>query len=195
MLLADAGFSSRDFITGCADLGFTRLLLGMKCDRRLADGRRLDELTRRGEKVALHDLSKQPLYLSWCDVKRDGGKKRFYVAATFKVGGAYLARCYRRRWLIESFFKSVKHDFGLKEARLRTQGGIQFWIFLACLAFSLASLQRTLSRRAPNSRALNLLQAAKCVLDTLLDVRLVQLMSECQRLSRTSPRPLKLVFV
>ena len=108
-MLADSGFSSRDFITGCHDLGFTRLLLGMKCDRRLADGRRLDELSRQGEKLALHDL---PLWLSWCDVKRDEGKKRFFVAATFAIGGAYLAKCYRKRWLIESFFRSVKYDFG-----------------------------------------------------------------------------------
>ena len=190
VVLADSGFSSREFITGCYDLGFTRLLLGMKCNRRLTDGRRLDELTVRGEKVALHDLAEQPLYLSWCDVKRDEGKKRFYVAATFRAGGAYLARRYRKRWLIESFFKSVKYDFGLKEARVRTKTGIRLWIFLACLAFSLASLQRTLS-----TRTLNLLQAAKCVLDSLLDVRLLQLLSECERLSQACRRPLKLVYV
>lgn len=189
VVLADSGFSSREFITGCKDLGFTRLLLGMKCDRRLEDGRRLDELTKRGEQVALHDLLEQPLYLSWCDVKRDGAKKRFYVAATFKAGGAYLARCYRQRWLTKSFFKSVKHDFGLKEARLRTQVGIRLWIFLACLAFSLASLKRTSSKGT-----LNLLQAAKYILDTLTDVRLIQLMSDCERLSRSCRRPLKLVY-
>ena len=189
-VMADSGFSSRDFITGCQDLGFKRVLLGMKCDRRLADGRRLDDLSKRGECVALHDLPQHPLYLSWCDVQRDEGKKRFYVAATFKAGGAYLARRYRKRWLIESFFKSVKHDFGLKEARLRTKGGIQLWIFLACLAFSLASLERTLSKRA-----YTLLQAARCVLDTLTDVRIVQLLSDCERLSRTCRQPLKLVCV
>lgn len=190
VVLADSGFSSRDFITGCHDLGFTRLLLGMKCDRRLEDGRRLDKLTKRGEQVALHDLPEQSLHISWCDVKRDGGKKRFYVAATFKAGGAYLAKCYRQRWLIESFFKSVKHDFGLKEARVRTQTGIRLWIFLACLAFSLASLQRSLSKHTQN-----LLQAATCILDTLTDVRLVQLMSDCERLARTCRCPLKLVRV
>ena len=161
----------------------------MKCDRRLADGRRLDHLKKRGEQVALHDLPEQPLYLSWCDVKRDGAKKRFYVAATFKAGGAYLARCYRQRWLIESFFKSVKHDFGLKEARLRTQVGIRLWIFLACLAFSLASLQRTLSKCTQN-----LLQAAERVLDMLTDIRLIQLMSDCERLAQSWQRPLKLVY-
>lgn len=190
VVMADSGFSSRDFITGCQDLGFKRVLLGLKCDRRLADGRRLDELSKRGESVALHDLPQQPLHLSWCDVKRNEGKKRFYVVATFKAGGAYLARRYRKRWLIESFFKSVKHDFGLKEARVRTKGGIQLWIFLACLAFSLASLERTLSKHA-----YNLLQAARCVLDTLIDVRLIQLMFNCERLAQSCRQPLKLVCV
>ena len=189
VVLADSGFGSRDFITGCKDLGFTRLLLGMKCDRRLGDGRRLDELSKRGEQVALHDLPEQPLHISWCDVKRDSGKKRFYIAATFKAGGTYLARCYRKRWLIESFFKSVKHDFGLKEARLRTKVGIRLWIFFACLAFSLASLQRSLSKQIQN-----LLQAAKHILDALTDVRLIHLMSDCEKLSHSCRRPLKLVY-
>ena len=112
VVMADSGFSSRDFIVGAQDLGFKRLLLGMKRDRRSTDGRRLDELTERGERVALHDLPQRPLYLSWCDVERDENKKRFYVAATFKAGGAYLARRYRKRRLTESFFKSVKYDFG-----------------------------------------------------------------------------------
>ena len=189
VVMADSGFSSREFITGCSDLGFKRLLLGMKCNRRLTDGRRLDKLIKRGECVTLHDLPQQPLYLSWCDVKRDEGEKRFYVAATFAAGGAYLARRYRKRWLIESFFKSVKYDFGLKEARLRTKTGIRLWIFLACLAFSLASLQRTLSKGD-----LNLLQAARCILESLVDVRLLQLLFECERLSQTCRRPLKLVY-
>ena len=69
-------------------------------------------LLNEAKQVKLHDLLEQPLYLSWCDVKRDGGKKRFFVAATFKADGAYLAKCYRQRWLTESFFRSVKHDFG-----------------------------------------------------------------------------------
>ena len=185
--MADSGFSSGDFITGCQALGFTRLLVGMKCNRRLADGRKLSELSKRGEQVTLHDLPNLPLWLSWCDVKRDAGKKRFYVAATFAAGGAYLARRYRKRWLIESFFKSVKHDFGLKEARLRTKDGIRFWIFLACLAFSLASLERSLTQHT-----LNLLQAAKSVLDALIDVRLIQLMVACERLSQNHSRRLKL---
>lgn len=190
VVLADAGFGSGAFIEGAQALGFGRLLVGLRCDRGLADGRRLTELRRRGEQLALHDLPQHPLWLSWCDVKRDEGRKRFYVAATFAAGGAYLARRYRRRWLIESFFKSIKHDFGLKEARLRTKTGIRLWLFLACLAYSFASLARYLSQQP-----ITLLEAASRVLDTLVDVRLLQLMIDCERFSRRSPQPLKLIVV
>ena len=190
VVLADAGFGSREFITGCWDLGFTRLLVGVRCDRKLSDGRKLAQLKQRGERVVLHDLAEQPLWASWCDVKRDKGKKRFYVVSTFAAGGAYLARRYRKRWLIESFFDSVKHDFGLKEARLRTHTGIRLWIFFACLAYSFASLTRFLSKQP-----ITLLEAARRMLDTLLDVRLVHLMQDCERFSQHSPLRLKLVVV
>ena len=197
VVLADAGFGSCDFITGCKDLGFSRVLVGVRCDRKSSDGRRLDELKKRGERVVLHDLPEQPLYISWCDVKRervaprsDGGKKRFYVASTFAAGGAYLARRYRKRWLIEAFFDSIKHDFGLKEARLRTQTGIRLWIFFACLAYSFASLARFL-----NKQPITLLEAAQRILDTLLDIRLVHLMLDCEHFSQCSPLRLKLVVV
>lgn len=188
VIMTDAGFGSSEFIRGCTELGFKRLLLGVRCDRKLRDGRRLEQLERRGQRVLLHDLSELPLYVSWCDVKRKEGKKRFYVAATFKASGAYLARRYRRRWLIESFFQSVKHDFGLKETRLRTRTGIRLWIFLACLAYSFASLARHLSQQT-----ITLLEAAARILDTLVDVRLLHLMADCERFSQRSPRPLKLV--
>lgn len=206
--MADAGFGSSAFLQGCTELGFERLLVGVRCDRKLHDGRRLEQLKQRGQQLTLHDLPKVPLWVSWCDVKRDEGKKRFYehrggphppqwgcyVAATFAASGAYLARRYRRRWLIESFFQSVKHDsscplgIGLKEARLRTKTGIRMWLFLACLAYSFASLARHLSQQN-----FTLLEAAERILDMLVDVRLLHLMADCERFSQRSPRPLKLV--
>lgn len=186
VVLADAGFGG-DFIRGCQQLGFERVRVG-SCNRKLSDKRRIDELTKRGEKHLLHDLD-IPLWLSWCDVKREGGNKRFYLASTFQAGGAYLARRYRKRWLIESF-KSVKHDFGLKEARLRTKTGMRSWIFLACLAFSLASFKRNFSHKS-----ISLLQAALHILDSLPDVQLIALMVDCERLSLTCKRRLKLVWV
>lgn len=200
VVLADAGFGvldktaptgpvrSSEFIQGCQMMGFERLLVGVRCNRQLADGRQLAELKQRGEQVVLHDLRGRPLWLSWCDVKREPGKKRFYVVSTFAAGGAYLARRYRQRWLIESFFKSIKHDFGLKEARLRTQTGIRLWIFLACLAYSFASLARHLSKQT-----ITLLEAAEFILDSLTTIRLFHLMIDCERFSQTSSRRLKLV--
>jgi len=190
VVLADAGFGSSEFVQGCQALGFKRLLVGMRCNRQLADGRQLSQLKQRGEQVILHDLPEYPLWLSWCDVRREEGEKRFYVASTFPAGGAYLARWYRRRWLVESFFKSVKHDFGLKEARLRTHTGIRLWIFLACLAYSFASLARHLSQQT-----ITLPQAAQNVLEGMIDVRLVQLMIDCERFSTHPLRRLKLVTV
>jgi hypothetical protein len=188
VVLADTGFGSAEFIRSCQHLGFERLLVGIRSDRKLGDGRRLGQLQKRGEGVVFHDLPDLPLWLSWCDVKRKEGKKRFYVAATFAATGAYLARRYRRRWLIESFFNSIKHDFGLKEARLRTQTGIRLWIFLACLAYSFASLTRFLS-----NQPITLLEAAERSLDSLVDVRLIHLMADCERFSQYCSQPLKLV--
>lgn len=190
VVLADAGFGSAEFIQGAQHLGFERLLVGVRCDRKLRDGRSLGQLQKRGEGVVFHDLPNLPLWLSWCDVRREEGKKRFYVAATFAAAGAYLARRYRQRWLIESFFNSIKHDFGLKEARLRTKTGIRLWIFLACLAYSFASLARFLSKQT-----ITLLEAAERILDTLVDVRLIHLIIDCERFSQRCSQPLKLVAV
>lgn len=188
VVLADAGFGCSAFIQGCQTLGFRRLLVGVRCNRTLADGRQLSQLKQRGEQVILHDLPEHPLWLSWCDVSREEGRKRFYVASTFAAGGTYLARRYWQRWLIESFFKSVKHDFGLEEARLRTQTGIRLWIFLACLAYSFASLARHLSQQT-----ITLPEAAAHVLDALLDIQLLYLRIDCERFARRSSQPLKLV--
>ena len=160
------------------------------------DGRRPDTLTKRGERVLLRDLPDISLWTSWCDLKRDEGKKRFYLVSTFAAGGAYLARRYRKRWLIESFFKTIKYEspcppgIGLKEVRLRTHTGIRHWIFLACLAYSFASLERRLSKQP-----LTLLEAAQRILDSLLDIRLLHLMLDAERLSQLYPQRLKLVLV
>lgn len=62
MVLADAGFGSSRFIQGCQALGFKRLLVGMRGNRQLADGRQFTELKQRGEQVTLHDLPGQPLW-------------------------------------------------------------------------------------------------------------------------------------
>ena len=189
VVMADSAFASTDFIRSAQAMGFQRLLLGIRCDRKISDGRRLDQLSKRGQEHRLHDMN-LAVWISWCDVKREEGKKRFYLLSTFQAGGAYLARRYRKRWLIESFFQVIKHDFGLKETRLRTKGAIKLWIFLACLAYCLAALERYFA-----SQHMTLIQAAKQVLSSLLDVTFMHLLINLESFNQASPRTLKLVSV
>jgi len=192
VVMADAGYGSTEFIQGCKDLGFSRLLVGVRCDPKLSDKRRLDQLKKRGQAHQLHDF-KQTLWVTWCDVKRDQKKKRFFLLSTFKAAGAYLAKRYRQRCLIESLFKSIKHDFGLKEARLSTKGGIKLWIFFACLAYSFASLERFLA-----DNAISFCHAANRVLESLTDIVLLYLMLDCERFNLLDihhQHRVKLVFV
>jgi len=187
VVMADARFGTRDFLVGVRNLSFERVLAGMRYDRKLADGRHLHQV-RRGERVALHDLPELALRASTCRVKREEGVKRSFVVSTFKATGAYLAQRYRLCWLIESFFQRAKHDFGLKKARLRSASGMKLWIFLACLAFSIASNQRS-------QRRSSLTQAARIALEHLLpDTLLHRLMSELDNLTQLPGMPqLKLV--
>lgn len=166
VVMADTAFGTRRFVTGCQALGWQRLLLGVACDRNLQEGQRVDTLRRRGEQHRFHDLD-VPVWISWCDVKRDNVKKRFFIFATFQAGGRYLAQRYRRRWFIESFFKSIKHDFGLKETRLRSPRALRLWITLSCVAYCLAVCARRFA--SPNTHTLSL--AAACVRDSLFDVQ------------------------
>ena len=186
VVLADAGFGNREFLLGSRELGFDRVIVGIRHDRVLIDGRQLHDLKRKGEQVALHDLPKLPLFASWCTVNRGDTKKRFHVVATFAAVGQYLCVRYRRRFMIEAFFKSAKYDFGLKEARLRTKAGIGLWIFCSFLVFSLASLER-FSEQSHHEREGTLLtmqRAARQVLETLLAHHLlVSILAECEGLS------------
>lgn len=194
VVMADAGFGSKDFLLGTQDLGFKRVLVGMRCDRKLADGRALQQVSR-GEQVTLHDLPELTLWASYCRVEREEGAKRFFVVSTFKASGSYLAKRYRLRWLIESFFQRVKHDFGLKEARLRTSSGMRLWVFFACLAFSIASSQRS-SDDVSKKIAPSLAEAAHTALSRLFKETLLHsLMSEVDSLSLLPGMPrLKLVM-
>lgn len=106
VVMADAGFGTKDFLVGTSDLGFERVLVGMRCDRKLMEGRRMAQVSR-GEQVVLHDLPGMTLWASFCRVEREEGTKRFFIVSTFKATGAYLAKRYRLRWLIESFFQSI----------------------------------------------------------------------------------------
>jgi IS4 transposase len=187
VIMADAGFGSNDFIQGCIALGYKRLLVGLRNNRKLMNQKSVTELKRRGEPHRLKDLPQLESYITWADVKRDNTMKRFYLLSTFKAGGAYLARRYRKRWLIESFFKSIKYDFGLKEARLRTKGGIRLWIFFACLAYSLAKLEQALKHTS-----ISLNEAAETVRTKLPVIHFIHLLIDLEAFNYRHSQYLKL---
>lgn len=135
-------------------------MLGVAKDRRLEGGRNVSQC-HKGEQVSLQGWQDKRLWLSWARVKRDGRYKRFYILSTFNASGAYLTHLYRQRWLIESFFQAAKHDFGLKEARLRSKHALDLWLFFSMCAFTLAAFERARHPLRPNGRfPLTLLQAA-----------------------------------
>jgi len=174
-LLVDSGFYSEDFIHKARRLGYTNLSLGARENLRLADARHLRDC-RQGERIELQTMPGKALFVTYVDLPRNNTIKRFFVLCTQKGCARTLRRRYSKRWLIEAFFKSIKYDFGLKEARLRTEIGIQRWILLSFLAFSLASVTRAFRGIKPQPKAakpsyrfvLSLAQAAKQVIDHLL---------------------------
>ena len=88
-VLADAGFSSTELIPGAERLGFD-VLMSICCDRRLQDGRRVDEVAGRGEVVQLVDLD-TPVTLSWFWRKHEdtGEQDQHFVIATEPLSGGY----------------------------------------------------------------------------------------------------------
>jgi hypothetical protein len=118
-----------------------RAVVGMRCNRKLKDGRQLKDLYRRskrGLQVQLKDLD-FPITLSWFWLKRADGKRELrFVASTYPYSGVYLVRLGHKRWAIEGFFKTAKHQFGLHCFGQSTQLGVFRWLILSLIAYLLA---------------------------------------------------------
>ena len=111
-LLADSGFYSVPFLEQTRVLGYGHVSLGAKSNLTLRGGAKLSS-ARRGDKVWLESLSCTPLYVSWIDLSRKDGIKRFFVLSTVKGSVRTILGRHAKRWLIESYFKSAQYDFGL----------------------------------------------------------------------------------
>lgn len=136
-VVMDSSFYSADALDLLRWWGFEHISFGVKRNLRLRDGRRLGD-AERGEAVELDTLPGVTLYTSWIELPRQGGKKQFYVLDTQPGTARTLTARHKRRWVIESFFKSAKHDFGLNETRLQPRTGIANWLFLPRLELELA---------------------------------------------------------
>ena len=169
-VVMDSGFYSAEMVDALRGAGFKHISVGGKSNLRLQDGRLLRDAGR-GEQVELETLPGTKLYHSWVDLPRDGKMKRFHVLDTQPGTARTLVTRHKRRWLIESFFKSAKYDFGLQETRLRTKTGIKNWLLLVWLSTSLALYQQCLAGMTSAKRPawkLTLVEAAELVRDLLL---------------------------
>lgn len=61
-----------------------------------------------------------------------------FVVSTYPYSGVYLVRLGKKRWAIEGFFKTAKHQFGLHCFGQSTKLGVYRWLILSLIAYLLA---------------------------------------------------------
>lgn len=137
---ADTEFGTIEFLNAVRQRKW-RAVVGVKNSRLLQNGRKLKDLpgnTKRGLQVYLKDID-CPLTISWFWLKRADNKRELrFVASTHPYAGVYLVRLGRRRWAIDGFFKTAKHQFGLHCFGQSTRIGVYRWLVLSLIAYLLA---------------------------------------------------------
>ena len=137
-ILGDTAFGSIDFLKWINQHKNYHGIVGIRKDRRLSDGRRVSEVSKRGQQVVIHGIDLD-VTLSWYWVKLENGKKeKRFVISTKPLSAVYITMLGRRRWNIEGFFKVAKHRFGLHRFGQGTLKGVYRWIILSMIAYLLA---------------------------------------------------------
>jgi hypothetical protein len=140
LVQADTEFGTVEFLKSIRHRSW-RAIVGLRCNRTLKDGRCLKDLYRhakRGLHVHLKGID-HPLTVSWFWLKRADGKRELrFVASTYSYSGAYLVLLGRKRWAIEGFFKTAKHQLGLHCFGQGTKLGVYRWLILSLIAYLLA---------------------------------------------------------
>ena len=136
MVLAVSGFCSVEFVEGVRRLGH-HAVVGVRRDRRLTDGGRLDRALSRGERVFLEGLA-VPVYVAAYWLKRDGSREKRFVLCTRALSPEHIVRWGKRRWRIEGFFKTTKGRFSLERFGQGTSLGVYRYLLLSMIAYLLA---------------------------------------------------------
>lgn len=140
LVQADTEFDTVEFLNAVRNRCW-RPVVGLRSNRTLKDGRclkALDRHAKRGLQVYLTGMD-YPLTVSWFWLKRADGKRELrFVASTYPYSGAYLVQLGRKRWAIEGFFKTAKHQFGLHCFAQSTKLGVYRWLILSLIAYLLA---------------------------------------------------------
>ncbi|NJL41445.1 MAG: transposase [Leptolyngbyaceae cyanobacterium SM1_4_3] len=139
IVLADTEFGTVEFLQAVRQRGW-RAVVGMRCNRKLQDGRSLKQLyrhSRRGAQIKVEGID-FALTVSWFWLKHANGKRELrFVVSTHAYSGVYLVRLGRKRWAIEAFFKTIKHRFGLHRFGQSTKLGVYRWLVLVCITYLL----------------------------------------------------------
>jgi Transposase DDE domain len=177
---ADTEFGTVEFIQAVHQRCW-RPVIGLRSNRTLQDGRCLKDLYRhanRGLQVKLKDIDVS-LTVSWFWLKRSNGKRELrFVASTYPYSGAYLIQLGRKRWAIEGFFKTGKHQFGLHCFGQGTKLGVYRWLILSLIAYLLTHWIDQWSRPP----VLEWKVVSRLALETLLpSIAWLQLLKQIQR--------------
>ena len=134
-VLADTGFSSVEFLNGVKKLRH-QAIVGIPNNRKLADGRQIKMLGKKGQQVKLSGWD-GVVTVSWFYLKRDGKLEKRFVISTRALKGSTIAWWGSRRWAIEGFFKTAKYRFGQASFGQQTLLGVYRWLILSFISFVL----------------------------------------------------------
>lgn len=138
-VLADSGFESASFLEGVRALGF-EFVVGVRANRRTTHSGQVTVAgCPHGAWLELQNWPHDTLTLA----RTVRGDRTFFSVASELLTGDEVAAEGARRWNTESFFKEGKHQFGLQQFALRTARGLDRWVFLVFLAFTLMMLHRS----------------------------------------------------
>lgn len=138
MVLADSAFSGAGFLRGVRRMGH-HAVVGVRKDRNLSCGTRLDRAGRQGGPLFLEGLPDVPVYAASYQVKKPAGKReRRFVLTTKAMRPRHIVRWGRRRWMIEAFFKSAKGRFSLHRFGQGSRLGAYRYLALSFAAYLLA---------------------------------------------------------
>lgn len=185
-LLADTAFGNMSLLQWVDARPGLSAVVGVRSDRRLANGRSMQSVRRQGTQVRLEGLQ-FPVTLSWYWVERTPGKReQRFVVATEPLSGRYITRLGRRRWQIEGFFKVAKHRFSLQHFGQQSLVGVYRWMVLSLIAYFLAhcALLYCGQTHLPDWRAVAHL-ALELLLPTALIARLVLLIERYRPLAQS----------
>lgn len=138
-LYADGGFESTEFVQNVLARGLD-IVVGVRCNRTLTDGRQLRDLKAKGSLVEPTGLG-QVMCVSWVWLRGGKEPEQRFVMSNLDLGGSYLSRLGKRRWRIEAFFKTVKGRFGLERFAQHSKQGVLRWWCLSGMAFVLCHFQ------------------------------------------------------